>query len=152
MEGWYLDSVGEDEFVRLCRAARERGFTLMQGDIESEESVGRVYRGYLAEGYGVRFMLRGLILPHVKAKLAATSLHRRALAGSVRVVVNEAYTTRISPLELQVAYKLYLATDKDVGDAVFLYTLFKNAINTEELSRRCGELGVDCEVLEAGEP
>ena len=97
-------------------------------------------------------MLRGLILPHVEAKLATTSLHRQSLAGSVRVVVNEAYTTRISPLELQIAYKLYLASDKDVGDSVFLYTLFKNAINMEELSRWCGELGVDCEVLEAGEP
>ncbi|WP_218778813.1 hypothetical protein [Halobacterium hubeiense] len=46
--------------------------------------------------------------------------------------LNNAITARtggriipIGPLELQVAYKLHLGTQKDVEDAVHLYTLFE---------------------------
>ena len=54
-----LERVSEEGFIRLCRAARERGFTLMQGDIESEESVRRVYREYLAMAVSIVGVFQG---------------------------------------------------------------------------------------------
>ena len=143
-----LGGVEEDDFMRLCEATRKAGFALMQGDIRSEESVRNLYREYLAQGYGVRFIYGGIILPNVEVKLARTSIHRYALAHSIRVVVNDRFVVRISPLELQIAYKLYLGSDKDVGDAVFLYTLFKDHIDREELGNWCTRLRVDCRILE----
>ena len=143
-----LERLDEDGFVRLCGRARRAGFTLMQGDIGVEESVRRVYREYLAVGYSVRFMYRGIVLPNVEVKLARTDAHRYALTHSLRVVVNNRFTIRVSPLELQIAYKLYLGSEKDIGDAVFLYTLFKDQIDHTELGKWCRSLGVDCGVLE----
>jgi len=142
-----LEYLGEDKFVNLCRKARRAGFTMMQGNIESEESVRDVYRGYLVRGYSVRFMYGDIILPNIEAKLATTSVHRYVIFHSIRVVVNNEYTLRVSPLELQIAYKLYLGSDKDIGDAIFLYTLFKKIISLQELHMWCGRLGVDCGVL-----
>jgi len=55
---------------------------------------------------------------------------------------------RYPPPELQIVYKLYLGSDKDVGDAVFLYTLSKDDIDVNELERWCRELKVNCGVLE----
>ncbi len=142
-----LRDLGEEGFVELCSGAREAGFTLMQADIESEESVRRVYREYLAEGYSVRFMYRDIIVPSVEAKLAKTSVHRHALNNGFKVVMNNQQIVRISPLELQIAYKLHLGSDKDIGDAVFLYTLFREAISLEELYTWCKRLRADCNVL-----
>jgi len=34
-----------------------------------------------------------------------------------------------------------------VGDATFLYTLFREALNRAELEKWCRELNVDCSVL-----
>ncbi|RUM46757.1 MAG: hypothetical protein DSY37_04500 [Hyperthermus sp.] len=148
-----IEEIDEDGFLELCRRAREAGFALMQGDIWSEDSVRRLYRSYLAEGYGVRFMYRDIVLPNIEVKLAGTSAHRYALANSVRVVVNDRFAIRVSPLELQIAYKLYLGSEKDVGDAVFLYTLFKDHIDRGELEEWCTRLRVNCRILgEAGKP
>ena len=94
-----------------------------------------LYQSYLVEGYGVRFMYRGIVLPNVKVKLAGTSIHRYVLAHSIKVAVNDKFVVRILPLELQIACKLYLGSDKDVGDAVFLHTLFKDYIDCEELEK-----------------
>jgi len=142
-----LEYLGEDRFADLCRRAGRVGFVMMQGDIASEESVRSVYWDYLARGYSVRFIYRDVILPNIEAKLATTSVHRYVISHGIQVVVNNEYTLRVSPLELQIAYKLYLGSDKDIGDAVFLYTLFKKIISLQELYMWCERLGVDCEVL-----
>ncbi len=44
------------------------------------------------------------------------------MSNSFRVVVNGEHVVKVSPLELQIAYKLHLNSDKDIGDSVFLYT------------------------------
>lgn len=47
----------------------------------------------------------------------------------------------ISPIELQIAYKLYLGSDKDVEDAYYLYELFREHLKRGLLdgySRRMG--------------
>ena len=49
----------------------------------------------------------------------------------------------ISPIELQIAYKLYLGTDKDLEDAFFLYELFKEKIDWRALNDYAGRLGVE---------
>ena len=144
-----IERIGEEEFVGVCRRALERGFTLMQGDISSEESVRMLYRSYLAEGYGVRFMYRDLIIPNVEVKMAKTSIDLYTLEHSliVEVEAGDGFTVRVSPLELQIAYKLRLGSGKDVGDAVFLYELFREALNHSELDRWCRELGADCSII-----
>ena len=52
-------------------------------------------------------------------------------------------TIRVSPIELQIVYKLYLGSEKNVGDAVFLYTLFRDYIDRRELEKWCTVLRVD---------
>jgi hypothetical protein len=39
----------------------------------------------------------------------------------------------ISPIELQIPYKLYLGSDKDIEDAVYLWDIFKGKINNHLL-------------------
>jgi len=142
-----VERIDEERFIKLCRRAFEHGFTLMQGDISSEESMRRVYRDYLAEGLGVRFMYRDIVVPNIELRAVRSTIDRYALEHSIAVELNGKFVIRISPLELQIAYKLYLGSERDVGDAVFLYTLFRDALDSAELERWCRELNVNCDIL-----
>lgn len=141
----------EKEFVDICKEAADEGFNLIQGDIQSEKSIRRVFRDYLSQGYGVRLMYDDQILPNIKLKVATTTTQKYAIANAYKVIINNMYSTRVSPLELQIAYKLYLGSDKDVSDAVFLYTLFEKVLDHGELSRWCSAFSVNCRILEAGD-
>jgi len=144
-----VERIDEEGFVELCREARKRGFALMQGDIGSEDSVRRIYRDYLAEGLSVRFMYGDIIVPNIEFKMVWNIVERYALEHSlvVEVEADGRHTIRVSPIELQIAHKLYLGSEKDIGDAVFLYTLFREALDCAELEKWCRELNVDCSVL-----
>ena len=48
----------------------------------------------------------------------------------------------IGPLELQIAYKLYLDTEKDFEDAVHLYTTFEESLSSAELEQWVRKLDV----------
>jgi len=142
-----VEQIDEERFAELCRKALEHGFSLMQGDISSEESVRRVYRSYLAEGLSIRFMYRDVVVPNVELRMVRSSIDRYVLEHSIAVEVNGKYVVKISPLEPQIAYKLYLGSEKDIEDATFLYTLFREALNRAELEKWCRELNVDCSIL-----
>ncbi|WP_461863162.1 hypothetical protein [Thermococcus sp.] len=72
----------------------------------------------------VRVARGGEIIPNAKIKFSKDSIHAEALRNRLRVLFNDK-TLYISPIELQIAYKLYLGSDKDYEDALFLYELFK---------------------------
>ncbi len=63
------------------------------------------------------------------------------------VIINSHYKLKIAPLELQIAYKLYLGNGKDLGDAVFLYELFKQVLENSELEKWARILGVKTTIL-----
>lgn len=144
-----IETLNESDFIRLCKELALAGFKLMQGDIRSERTVREIFRNYLRPGYGVRLMLDEQILPNIELKIAKTTIQSYAIANSYGVIINGEHRVRISPLELQIAYKLYLGSDKDVGDAVFLYTLFRDVLDDYELMKWCSALHTDCSVLEA---
>lgn len=142
-----VESMDENRFIGLCRRLGESGFSLIQGDVFSEGSVRSVYRFYLVQGYNVRFMYQNIVVPNVEFKFVSNRFHRYSIDNAYTVVINEMNRVRIAPLELQIAYKLRLGSEKDIGDAVFLYTLFKPVINHVELERWCEEFNVDMSIL-----
>jgi len=121
---------------------------LMQGDIGSDTSVRLIHRDYLVKGYSIRFMYRDTIFPNIEFKFSSTTIHGYAITNSYKAIINNEHVVKISPPELQIAYKLYLGSDKDIGDAVYLYTILRDNIDSSELEKWCRELGVNCSILE----
>jgi len=107
-----------------------------------------VYRSCLVKGFSIRFMYRDVIVPNIEFKMVRSGVDRYSLEHSLVVEVNNAFMIRVAPLEQQIAYKLYLGSEKDAGDAAFLYALFRDALDHIELGRWCRELGADCSILE----
>jgi hypothetical protein len=53
----------------------------------------------------------------------------------------------ISPIELQLSYKLYLGSEKDIMDAVYLYVLFQDNITKDEIEYWAKYFGVEDKLL-----
>jgi hypothetical protein len=91
--------------------------------------------------FAIRFFKKGNPLPNIEFKVIRTDLDKYSLGNKIKVFLNKEYLF-ISPLEMQIAYKLFLAadgtkeelsSDKDIEDARHLYHLFKGKLNKEEL-------------------
>jgi hypothetical protein len=95
----------------------------------------------LEAGLGIRAAHNGTIIPNIELKFAKDDFDAYALDNRVKIViVNE--VLHISPLELQIPYKIWLGSEKDIEDAVFLWELLGETIDLELLSTFMNELGV----------
>ncbi|MGB9728370.1 MAG: hypothetical protein ACP5GU_01620 [Thermoprotei archaeon] len=142
-----VEKINEDIFVKLCKALKLVGFSFIQGNVSSEDSVRDIYKRYLAEGHAIRFIYENIFLPNIELKMISSPFHDYSIKHAYIVILNDKDKIKIAPLEFQIAYKLYLGSAKDVGDAVFLYNLFKPTIKEDELEKWCMELEVDLHML-----
>ncbi|MEM1572670.1 MAG: hypothetical protein QXS00_06465 [Pyrobaculum sp.] len=89
----------------------------------------------------VRFYKPPNLLPAFEVKPPRTPPQIYALENRVPAKLGRG-VVYISPIELQIAYKLKLGSDKDVEDAHFLYNALKDFINKEELETWLRRFGV----------
>ena len=84
------------------------------------------------------------VTPHLEVKFARDEFDRASLENAITARIGgEAIS--IGPLELQIAYKLYLGAQKDVEDAVHLYTLFEESLSVSRLKEWVTQLNVEAE-------
>lgn len=81
------------------------------------------------------------ITPHLEVKFARDQFDRASLQNAITAEI-AGETLRIGPLELQIAYKLYLGARKDIEDAVHLYTLFEETLSAPRLEEWVTRLDV----------
>ncbi len=91
-------------------------------------NVNEAYDEYLTKHHALRFSEKDKFIPNVEVKFSKIDLDRWALDNRKMVVFNN-HTLFISPLELQISFKLYLGSEKDIEDARFLYNLFKENLD-----------------------
>ncbi|MBU0761100.1 MAG: hypothetical protein KJ600_01670 [Nanoarchaeota archaeon] len=90
--------------------------------------------------HAIRFY-KGIPLPNIEFKLISNDIHKTAFENRIKLIL-KGKSLFISPLELQIAYKLSLmsngsleeiSSDKDFEDAKHLYDLFKDKLDMEKL-------------------
>jgi len=88
------------------------------------------YGKYLSEGLAIRFAKKNTFIPNIELKFPKVDLDLWTLSESKKVIINKK-TLFISPLELEIPYKLFLGSEKDIEDAMHLFNLFKEYIDME---------------------
>ena len=131
-----IGEISEQKFLKMCWEARIRGFEFL-----NPEDCRGLYE-MLVEKMGIRMARRGEIIPNAEIKSPKDYFHREALEDRIPVELNDR-RIYISPIELQIAYKLYLGSDKDFEDAFFLYELFKGHLDEAMLHEYAKRLGVE---------
>jgi hypothetical protein len=86
----------------------------------------------------------GEMVPHVEAKFVDDEYDRASLDNRITARISSVGAEiPIGPLELQIAYKLFLNTPKDFEDAVHLYALFEENLRTPALEHWIEKLDVE---------
>lgn len=91
------------------------------------------YENYLLKDTSIRFAKKDTFIPNIEFKFPKFEVDQWTLKERKKVIINK-HETYISPLEIQIPYKLFLGSEKDIEDAKFLYNLFKNNMDLELLN------------------
>ena len=95
-----------------------------------------------SEGSSIRFAKRNTWFPNFELKAPKNDIERMALKDRLKFRFDDS-SIFISPLELQIAYKLYLGSGKDYEDARYLYVLLSQHLNQRKLEKFIELLGVE---------
>ena len=106
------------------------------------------YHEYLLNNTAIRFAEKGQFIPNIEFKFPKNELDARVLKQKLEVECSKR-TLFLSPLEQQVAYKLFLGSEKDIEDARFIYQLAREHLNRNLLNKYLDELGVSRELSKA---
>ena len=103
----------------------------------------------LQDALSIRIAKEGTVVPNFEVKFAKKSTDFLSLNRPLEVIVNG---TRLltSPLEVQIPFKIWLGSEKDVEDAMHVYTLFKNKLDKELMRSVSKELKVEGEMVKYG--
>ncbi len=130
-----VERMDEHGFLSFYRSARENGYYFL-----NPEDAPGLYE-MLSEGLGIRAAEDELIIPNMEMKFAKDDFDRYSLTNRLEIVYDDKKLF-ISPIELQIPYKLYLGSDKDIEDAIYLWEIFKDKLDIRLLKRFMRELKV----------
>ncbi|KAF5410347.1 MAG: hypothetical protein U9N46_10740 [Euryarchaeota archaeon] len=133
-----IDTIDRRTSERFFNDLIERNYWFLNSDDHND------LFGMLNENLAIRIAKSGEIIPNIELKFAKDYFDNFSLRNSLKVEI-DGYELNISPMELQIAYKIYLSGDKDIEDAIYLYDIFKDRINSETLKNFLEEFGVDAD-------
>lgn len=90
------------------------------------------YEEYLLNNHALRFSKKGGFIPNMEIKFPKIELDLWTLGERKEVLLN-GKKLFVSPLELQIPFKLYLGSEKDTEDAKHLYKMFKDKMDLKLL-------------------
>ncbi|WP_254533431.1 hypothetical protein [Natrinema gelatinilyticum] len=129
-----IESLSESEIDRLVQELQHVDYWGPAMPLES------MY-GNLSEGTNIWIAPDEQMTPHLEVKFPTDEFDRASISNAIEAQIGDA-TIPIGPLELQIAYKLYLGGQKDLEDAAHLYTLFGETLRETELKHWTTELDV----------
>lgn len=123
------------EFDGLYKRLVKSGYYCMSNGTSEE-----LY-GQFEEGLPLRIAREGVVFPNFEIKKPASDTAKIAMENRKRLTFGAA-SLFISPIDLQIAYKLYLGGDKDYEDARFLYMSFREHLDRKELKKLIAKLKI----------
>lgn len=115
---------------------------LLAGEYEflNAENASGLY-DMLASGTGIRIAKKDQVIPNIELKFLKDDVDRHVLKN--RTVVNiPGASLFISPIDIQIAYKVYLGSEKDIEDAVYLWEIFKSDLDYSRMKSWMKKFGV----------
>jgi len=125
--------VEKKEFKDFFSVLEKKGYWLINAAIEDADE--------MFKENAVRIAKKGKIIPNIEMKVAKTEIDNIALNERIKVCLGK-HALYISPLELQIAYKLFLSSEKDIEDARHLFNIFSEKLQKEKIIEYAKKLNV----------
>lgn len=132
----YVEKFDFQKFKELSKTLEEKGFWFINSD-DGEELF-----GMLQDNLSVRIAEKDKVIPNIEMKFPKKDTDFLSLSQPLQVDLNKNILFT-SPLELQVAYKFLLGSEKDIEDAVYIYNTFKEILNRKSMMELMKKLKVE---------
>lgn len=133
--------VDKDKFYSFYDKLSKNNFYIINAENKEE--------GYefLKEGIALRIAENGEFIPNFELKLPKIEIDRITMKNKIKVKFGK-NELNISQIEIQIAFKLFLGTEKDYLDAKHLYNTFEDHLDRKELYHYIKMVGVKINVAE----
>lgn len=122
-----IEQANASKIANLASDLSQAGYWCINTDLDQINDM-------LKDEIAVRVAKKKQVLPNFELKLAEDEFEQLALETSIRVEISDQdVQLKVSPIELQIIYKLFLGSEKDFEDALHLYQLFKRDIDPKLL-------------------
>jgi len=110
--------------------------TLLSGGYEflNAEDAGGLH-DMLTRKMGIRVAKKGQYIPNIELKFLKDEIDRQVFQDRREVALPDAQVF-ISPIEIQIAYKIHLGSPKDIEDALFLFEIFGTHLDRGRLKEQ----------------
>ncbi len=136
----FIEEMAFEKFLRFWNELEKQGFECL-----NTSSAKEAFEDYLNEKLAVRFAEKGMVQPNFEVKFPKTDLNQYSLKNKIIVEIGKE-KLNTSKMELQIAFKLYLGSGKDIEDAIHLWEMFKGRLNMELFNGFVKRLGVERKV------
>jgi hypothetical protein len=109
-------------FVALYDALLREGYEFLNA-----EDAGGLY-DMLTGKMGIRVARTGQFIPNIELKFFKDEVDRSVFQNRLEVTFPDTHLY-ISPIEIQIAYKIWLGSPKDIEDALFLFEIFRQHLD-----------------------
>jgi len=133
-----IENIDKNTFISFYQMLINNGYYFL-----NPENADGLYE-MLEEGLAIRIAEEDTVIPNIELKFVKDEFDRYAIENRIKVTIDSEYIF-ISPIELQIPYKLYLGSNKDIEDAVYLWDIFREEIDLKLIKRFMHELKVDGE-------
>lgn len=122
-----IPPINEDSFRNLHAALLTDGYEFLN----AEDAHG--LHDMLTQRKGIRIARCDQFIPNIELKFLKDDIDRHVFEERMEVNFSGA-VVRISPIDIQIAYKLYLGSAKDIEDAVYLWEIFKDELDHDKVN------------------
>jgi hypothetical protein len=135
--------LGGDQFAELHAELSAAGYEFLNAEPAD------CLHDMLSHRMGIRIAEKDRYIPNIELNFFKDDVDQTVFHERVGVVLPGA-TLFVSPIEIQIAYKVYLGSDKDVEDAMYLREIFSRDLDRQSLNRWLDFFGVRGDMNETG--
>lgn len=114
----------KDPFATLHQALIEGGYEFLNAENEAG------LHEMLVNRMGIRIAQKDQVIPNIELKFTKDDIDRYVMRDRLEVRIPGGHLF-ISPIEVQIAYKLFLGSEKDIEDALYLWEIFRDHLDCD---------------------
>jgi hypothetical protein len=139
----YIGRTGLKNFAKLYNLLVRNNYWLVDSD-SLEDAFDR-----LEKGLSIRAAKKDTVVPNFEVKFAKKETDFMSFDNPVNALIN-GRKLAISPIEIQIPYKVLLGSEKDIEDAVHMYELFKEKLDRAKMRSIAKGLKVENKMIKHG--
>ena len=139
----FIEKTGFEKFKELANELQKKNYWILNTSDVREAF------GYLKGNLALRFAKKGEVIPNFEVKFPKKEMDSVSLEDPLPVRIGRS-RIMMSRLEVQIPFKLWLGSEKDIEDAVYIYELFKEVLDRKRMGDIAGKLKVEKRMIKYG--